>query len=126
MNALGWTTPAIRTASTPGDDVAEREGRSRAAAQGRYARNAMVQGAAAEFFKVWAVMVRLRATELGARIVLCLHDELLVHVPQDRSAGTADLVADCLAESARQWAPDDSVRFIAEVSRIHRWSDAKA
>ena len=46
------------------------------------ARNAMVQGAAAELFKVWAVTVRARCAPLGARIVLCLHDELLVHAPR--------------------------------------------
>ena len=60
---------------------------SRAAAYGRYARNAMIQGAAAELFKVWAVTVRARCGPLGARIVLCLHDELLVHVPA-RAGGT--------------------------------------
>ena len=54
---------------------------SRAAAYGRYARNAMIQGAAAELFKMWAVTVRARCGHLGARIVLCLHDELLVHAP---------------------------------------------
>jgi DNA polymerase I - 3''-5'' exonuclease and polymerase domains len=60
---------------------------SRAAAYGRYARNAMIQGAAAELFKVWAVIVRARCAPLGARIVLCLHDELLVHVPRAGGAG---------------------------------------
>src|SRR6516162_10067169 len=44
---------------------------SRAAAYGRYARNAMIQGAAAELFKMWAVTVRARCGHLGARIVLC-------------------------------------------------------
>ena len=65
-------------------DGADREGRSRAAARGRYGRNAMVQGAAAEFFKTWAAVVRARLAALDerAQIVLCLHDELLVHVPE--------------------------------------------
>ena len=46
---------------------AGRRGRSvgQAAARGRYARNAMVQGAAAELFKVWAVTVRARAAGAG-------------------------------------------------------------
>ena len=54
--------------------------------RGRYGRNAVIQGAAAELFKMWAVTVRARAAPLGARIVLCLHDELLVHVPEDHAA----------------------------------------
>ncbi len=115
----------IRTASTRIGDVGERDGRSRAAGQGRYARNAMVQGAAAEFFKVWAANVRLRSPMFGARIVLCLHDELLVHAPAAHSDAVAALLTQCLADSARQWAPDDSVRFVADVSVIRRWSDAK-
>lgn len=86
----------------------------------------MVQGAAAELFKVWAVTVRARAQASGARVVLCLHDELLVHSPADRADAVATLLDDCLAEAAHRWAPDRSVRFVADVSVIARWSDAKS
>ena len=106
-------------------DLNDRDSRSRAAAQGRYGRNAMVQGAAAEFFKVWAVMVRARAEALDARIVLCLHDELLVHAPIEHGAAVADLMNDCLSDAAHHWAPDEAVRFVADVSTIRRWSDSK-
>ena len=99
--------------------------RNGAAAMGRYGRNAMVQGAAAELFKVWAVTVRARGVDLGARIVLCLHDELLVHAPAEHGDAVAALVDDALQEAAHRWAPDDSVRFVAETSIIPRWSDAK-
>src|SRR6185369_3689220 len=50
------------------------------------------QGAAAELFKVWAVIVRARCAPLGARIVLCLHDELLVHVPHEQAEPVSRLV----------------------------------
>jgi DNA polymerase-1 len=103
----------------------EREARRRAAARGRYGRNAMVQGAAAELFKVWAATVRARGAPLGARIVLCLHDELLVHVPSEAGDEAARLVADCLDEAVHRWAPDDKVRFIADIAVVPRWSDAK-
>ena len=106
-------------------DLGDRDSRSRAAAQGRYGRNAMVQGAAAEFFKVWAVMVRSRAEALDARIVLCLHDELLVHAPREQGAAVADLIVECLADAAHHWATDDAVRFVADVRTIRRWSDSK-
>jgi DNA polymerase-1 len=103
----------------------DRDSRSRAAAQGRYGRNAMVQGAAAELFKAWSVTVRARAAPFDARIVLCLHDELLVHAPVANGEAVARLLDECLREAAHRWAPDDSVRFVADVSVIHRWSDAK-
>ncbi|MET0325520.1 MAG: DNA polymerase [Ilumatobacteraceae bacterium] len=116
----------VRMGTTNANEVSDRDARRRAAARGRYARNAMVQGAAAELFKLWAVTVRARGTDLGARIVLCLHDELLVHTPADRAAATVGVVDDGLQEAASRWAPGGEVRFVADVSVIDRWSDAKS
>jgi DNA polymerase-1 len=62
---------------------------------------------------------------LGARIVLCLHDELLVHVPEEHAGHVARLVDASLSEAAGRWAPHP-VRFLADTSIIERWSDAKA
>jgi DNA polymerase-1 len=109
----------------PGGD--ERDQRSRAAARGRYGRNAMVQGAAAEFFKTWAVIVRARIPT-DARIVLCLHDELLVHAPSGAADRIAGIVDDALQETSVRWQAVDrrvEVRFVADTSVITRWSDAK-
>ena len=108
-----------------GAGAAEAESSGARTGRGRYGRNAVIQGAAAELFKMWAVTVRARAAPLGARIVLCLHDELLVHVPEDRAAQAAELVGDCLTETARRWAPGGPVRFIADISTVRCWADAK-
>ncbi len=115
----------VRMGDAATNGIGEREARSRAAARGRYGRNALVQGAAAELFKVWAVTVRARTGPLGARIVLCLHDELLVHTPLAHAEAVAVSVGECLQEAAHRWAPDGSVRFVADISTIARWSDAK-
>jgi DNA polymerase I len=98
---------------------------SRAAAYGRYARNAMIQGAAAELFKMWAVTVRARCGHLGARVVLCLHDELLVHCPAEHGEEVSRIVEACLREAAQRWAPGSGVRFISDTSIVRCWSDAK-
>jgi DNA polymerase-1 len=96
------------------------------AARGRYGRNAVIQGAAAELFKMWAVTVRARTAPLGARIVLCLHDELLVHVPAGSAEQTAELVGSCLAEAAGRWVPPGCrVRFIADITTAGSWAEAK-
>jgi hypothetical protein len=84
----------------------------------------MIQGAAAELFKMWAVTVRARGAELDARVVLCLHDELLVHVPERAADTAARLVGDCLTETARRWAPGPT-RFRAEITTVRCWADAK-
>jgi DNA polymerase I len=98
---------------------------SRAAAYGRYARNAMIQGAAAELFKMWAVTVRARCASLGARVVLCLHDELLVLCRREHGEAVSRIVEDCLGEAAQRWAPGSGVRFISDTTIVRSWSDAK-
>ncbi len=142
--AMGYLTDAARAAEAGHDlrtrggrlvrmsgggdpDADERDLRSRAAARGRYGRNAMVQGAAAEFFKTWAVIVRARLP-LRSRIVLCLHDELLVHVPTQGAERVASVVENALQETAHRWQQvglRGSVRFVADTSTVTRWSDAK-
>ena len=62
---------------------------------------------------------------LDARVVLCLHDELLVLAPAEHGDAVARLVDECLAEAAHRWHPAGGVRFIADTSVIDRWSDAK-
>ena len=99
------------------------ESPAQAAARGRYGRNALVQGAAAEFFKMWAVTVRARLP--AGFIALCLHDELLVQVPAADGEATAQLVDACLRETAARWAPGSAVRFISDTRLVSAWSDAK-
>ena len=118
----GRTVPMWREPA--GLDEAGR--RAVAAARGRFARNATVQGAAAEFFKAWALTVRARTAPLGAEIVLCLHDELLLQAPVEHGPAVAAALHECLAEAAARWFGGAGVRFVAEVSVIGRWSEAKA
>ncbi|MET0146668.1 MAG: DNA polymerase [Ilumatobacteraceae bacterium] len=115
----------VRMGTTNANEVTEAEARRRAAAMGRYARNALIQGAAAELFKVWAVTVRARGAPIDARIVLCLHDELLVHVPTVNTAAAVAVVEDGLQEAVHRWAPGSAVRFVADVAVVARWSDSK-
>jgi DNA polymerase-1 len=101
------------------------------AARGRFARNAVVQGAAAELFKAWAVTVRHALGAGGGNggnggIVLCLHDELLLHVATERADDTRRLLHETLAATAAYWAAGSGVRFVADVTVVKRWSDAKA
>ncbi|MBI4884323.1 MAG: DNA polymerase I, partial [Actinobacteria bacterium] len=100
--------------------------RTSAAARGRYARNAMIQGAAAELFKVWAATVRARGADIDARIVLCLHDELLLHVPVENAELAVTLIRDCLAEAAHRWQRGAGVRFVSDVSVVRSWADSKS
>ncbi len=95
------------------------------AARGRFARNAVIQGAAAELFKAWAATVRAGVRDLRGEIVLCLHDELLVHVPADAAREAAALVDGSLDDAARRWSGAAPVRFVSDTAVIGRWSEAK-
>lgn len=99
--------------------------RTAAAGRGRFARNAVVQGAAAELFKAWAVTVRAGLRGTGATIVLCLHDELLVHAPHGATADVQALLGQALQDVGARWADGSGVRFVADVSALSRWSEAK-
>lgn len=96
-----------------------------AAARGRFARNAIIQGTAAELFKAWVATIRATTRDLGAELVLCLHDEVLVHVPTEAAPECARRVEQALTDAARRWQGGEQVRFVADVSIIERWSQAK-
>ena len=113
--------------------IDDRSASAALAGRGRYARNAMVQGAAAELFKAWAATVRARLAGdpdlREARIVLCLHDELLVHARSPVAERVASLVHAALDEASGRWfqntAAGTAVRFVADVSVVVSWADAK-
>jgi DNA polymerase-1 len=109
---------AAPTGEPVGEHVAVPAGR------GRFARNAVVQGAAAELFKAWAATVRSALPPLRGRIVLCLHDEVLVHVPAEHAQQAVTLVRTALEATARWWAAGSGVRFVADVSVGESWAEA--
>jgi DNA polymerase-1 len=68
--------------------------------------------------------VRAGLAPLGAQIVLCLHDELLLQVPVAAADRARVLLVDALAASARWWAAGSGVRFVADVTVADSWADA--
>jgi DNA polymerase-1 len=117
---------AAEEAGRVGRDVRTHGGRlvrSGTGGVGRYVRNAVVQGAAAELFKAWAAAVRNGLD--GGQVVLCLHDELLLHVPEPQAQEAVALLHEALRSVATHWAAGSGVRFVADVAVVQRWSEAK-
>ncbi len=108
-------------------DVLEEAGPASTTAHsyGRFARNAVVQGAAAELFKAWAATVRAGLVGVDARIVLCLHDELLVETTEEESSRVTDVVEAALRSTASWWCAGSGVRLVADTSVVRSWADAK-
>ncbi len=118
--ARGYTRTALGR-KRPLPELSDRNYRVRQAAE-RQAMNAGIQGLAADLFKV--ALVRLdRALEdggLASRLVLQIHDEVIVDV----RAGEDDAVA-ALTEQALTGAADLSVPLEVSTAWGSSWADAK-
>jgi DNA polymerase-1 len=88
----------------------------------RMAQNAPVQGSAADIFKL--AMVRLDAAltarGLASRMVLTVHDELVLEVPLDEREQAASLVRDVMEHVA-----DLRVPLVVDVGFGATWADCK-
>ena len=88
----------------------------------RAAMNTPVQGAAADIIKIAmnAVHRRLAEEGLAARLILQVHDELIVECPAGEQERVCALLESCM-ESAAQL----SVPLVADVHAGHSWYDTK-
>lgn len=88
----------------------------------RVARNMPIQGTAADIIKIAMVRVfeRLRAENLDARLILQVHDELIVEAKSE----IAERVCDIIREEM-QGAADMQVELVADVSFGKTWYEAK-
>ncbi len=88
----------------------------------RAAMNAPIQGTAADIIKIAMVKVyrRLKKEALDARLILQVHDELIV----EAASGCAEKAAQILAEEMKN-AVSLSVPLTAEVNSGQSWYDAK-
>ena len=88
----------------------------------RVARNMPIQGTAADIIKMAMVRVydRLEREGLRARLILQVHDELIVEAPREE----ADRVAALLKEEMEA-AAELSVKLLADVHVGETWYDAK-
>lgn len=88
----------------------------------RVARNMPIQGAAADIIKIAMIRVsrRLEREDLRARMILQVHDELIVECPEDEQ----EQVRALLTEEMEQ-AVNLSVPMVAEANAGKTWYDAK-
>lgn len=88
----------------------------------RAAMNTPVQGAAADIIKIAmnAVHRRLAEEGLAARLILQVHDELIVECPEEEQARASQLLRECMENAASL-----SVPLVADVHAGHSWFDTK-
>ncbi|MDX2025400.1 bifunctional 3'-5' exonuclease/DNA polymerase [Microcella sp.] len=138
---LGRTSPAPSRSWRDRQEVAAVDGaaesdaraaRSAARSWGRFTRNFVVQGTAAEWALAWMAGVRRRlwvadGTPLTAQphLVFFVHDELIVHSPRDRVDDVRTALIDAAADAGRIIFGDTPVSFPVTVAAVQRYSDAK-
>ena len=88
----------------------------------RVARNAPIQGAAADIIKIAMINVseRLRRELPDSRLILQVHDELIVECPKGDAAAASEIL-----QSEMENAVKLSVRMKADVHSGKNWLEAK-
>ena len=88
----------------------------------RAAMNTPVQGAAADIIKIAmnAVREKLAQENLSAKLILQVHDELIVECPKEEEEIVTNLLRTCMENAAKL-----SVPLVADVHSGHSWFDTK-
>jgi DNA polymerase I len=115
-------------------DAEIRRAQTEARSWGRFTRNFVVQGTAAEWALCWMGALRRRLWELGEpgspltarpHLVFFLHDELMVHAPAGLAPAVEVAMRESAAEAGRILFGDIPVDFALSVATVERYSDAK-
>lgn len=88
----------------------------------RVARNMPIQGTAADIIKIAMVRVynRLRAEKMRSRLILQVHDELIVEAPEEEAARAAEILKEEMENACVM-----KVKLLADVNTGKTWYDAK-
>jgi DNA polymerase-1 len=133
---LGRTCPpaaaAWRTEGGGGLDPPEEvgsaetpQGGASGRARGRFTRNFVVQATAAEWALVLLATLRTALEGSKSELVLFVHDEVVVHCPEEETTRVAAAVTAAAVEAGRLLFGDTAVRFPLDVSIVGAYADAK-
>ncbi|WP_375388961.1 bifunctional 3'-5' exonuclease/DNA polymerase [uncultured Amnibacterium sp.] len=137
---LGRSTPPVSdrhravdrdAAVLDADERVLRQARSMARDRGRFTRNFVVQGTAAEWALCWLADLRRRLWAIGdgaltdrPHLVYFLHDEVIVHTPAEHVDAVTAAVAGSASAAGRLLFADFPVDFPLDVAVVDRYSDA--
>ncbi len=124
--SIGWREVVEIGSQQDATDAERRRAGQYARDRGRFTRNFVVQGSAADWASVWLSGLRrgLRAVP-GAELVFFQHDELIVEVPEGSTQLVSDLVV-AAADDARRWVfPGASALMPARPITVDCYADAK-
>ncbi|WP_149184456.1 bifunctional 3'-5' exonuclease/DNA polymerase [Streptomyces sp. TRM49041] len=129
---LGRTSPSAvgageaEEAGIPQDDDGAAAGGGAAArARGRFTRNFVVQGSAADWALLMLAALRRATAGMRAELVFFQHDEVIVHCPAEEAEAVAGAICAAGDLAGRIAFGDTPVRFPFTTASVERYSDAK-
>ncbi|MFD6055226.1 bifunctional 3'-5' exonuclease/DNA polymerase [Agromyces sp. NPDC060279] len=136
-----WREVQQRASEPDASPSDERRARSSARDWGRFTRNFVVQGSAAEWSLCWMAALRSRLAamepshsraaasgpvfEAVPHLVYYLHDEIIVHTPAERADEAAAAVAECAAEAGRLLFGDFPLDFPLDLAVVDSYALAE-
>jgi DNA polymerase-1 len=137
----GWLVTQAQAYHPGATDADERRARSQARDWGRFTRNFIVQGSAAEWALCWMAEIRrelrlLPDADTPARngrtafahaphLVFFLHDEVIVHTPAALAAEVERIVTRAAATAGRHLFGEFPVDFLLTVATVDSYAQAK-
>ncbi|MCU1406162.1 MAG: polymerase [Glaciihabitans sp.] len=113
-------------------DAEQRRAQSQARSWGRFTRNFIVQGTAAEWALCWMASLRNRLWALGdgdlvrsPHLVFFLHDEVMVHAPAEQADAVAAHIREAAVEAGRLLFGAMPIDFPVTVAIVDSYADAK-
>ncbi|SEQ82197.1 bifunctional 3'-5' exonuclease/DNA polymerase [Microlunatus flavus] len=128
-----WQDAQRWSAQPEADPDERRTARTQAREWGRFTRNFVVQGTAAEWALCWLADLRRELAALGggggtgaedARLVYFLHDEVMVEAPVGLAAAVVDAVRLSARRAGRLLFGTFPVEFALDVQVVQRYSEA--
>ena len=123
----GWVQ-AQRSANGPDARAGEQERARRSARdRGRFTRNFVVQGTAAEWALCWMGEIRRRLRSAGMRteLVFFVHDEVVLHGPATEAEAVRTVVTESASAAGRLLFGAAPVDFPLTVASLDSYADAK-
>ncbi|WP_253375259.1 bifunctional 3'-5' exonuclease/DNA polymerase [Okibacterium sp. HSC-33S16] len=125
-----WHAAQRAAAEAEATAVDERRARQLARDWGRFTRNFVAQGTAAEWALCWMAGLRIRlralADERGEpHLAYFLHDEVIVHSPEDLTDAVTDAISAAAADAGRLLFGSFPVNFALTIVAVSSYDQAK-
>lgn len=127
-----WFEARNQAYTVEGTPAMQRAVESRARSWGRFTRNFVVQGTAAEWALAWMGSLRSRLTARfpgavtdGPHLVFFVHDEIVVHAPEEHAEWVATQIREAAIDAGRLLFQDFPVTFPLSVAVVGAYSEAK-